>query len=166
MSQTRQPWATTTVLSSTQVDELEKTIRTLEGKLAEREMLLAEAENKLIDRERALAEAEALLKVRAQVVEASQKQAPSDGQMTQEQEAALKQLKEELDRQEQSLNEQRDALKEREAFLEQSESSLFEKMQAQQEKETILEQKEEDLKRMARQMGVLKEEPPEPMEKA
>ena len=75
-------------------------------------------------------------------------------------------LKEELDRQEASLKEQRQALQEREDFLNQSEAALFEKMQAQQEKETELEQKEEDLKRLARQVGVLKDEPKEPMEKA
>ena len=55
---------------------------------------------------------------------------------------------------------------EREEFLNQSETALFEKMQAQQEKETELEQREEDLKRLARQTGVLKDEPKEPMEKA
>ena len=57
-------------------------------------------------------------------------------------------------------------LKEREEFLEQSETALFEKMQSQQEKESELEQKEEDIKRLARQAGLLKEEPKGPMERA
>ncbi len=43
---------------------------------------------------------------------------------------------------------------------------LFSKMQQQQETETELEQKAEDLKRKARQLGLLKDEPPEPIEKA
>jgi chromosome segregation ATPase len=167
MSQSRPPWGGgTPSLSGRQVEELEKTIRTLEAKLSEREMALAAAESKLTERERELAEAEALLEARAQVVEAAQKQPSGEGSYSKEQEAALKKLKEELDRQEQSLEEQRQALQERQDFLEQSETALFEKMQAQQEKETELEQKEEDLKRLARQVGVLKEEPPEPKEKA
>jgi len=164
-SLSRTPWtAGETRLSSSQVEELQKTIRQLEAKLAERELALTDAEAKLGDRERVLAETEALLKARAQVIAASEQ--PGGGGMSKEQEEALKKLKEELDRQEQSIKEQRAALAEREEFLNQSEASLFEKMQAQQEKETELEQKEEDIKRLARQAGVLKEEPPEPMEKA
>lgn len=165
-SQSRSPWKTEPHLSSSQIDELQKTIRTLESKLAEREMSLAEAEAKLGDRERALAEAEALLQARAQLVAASQKPGAPGVAVSAEQEEATKKLKEELDRQEHSIKEQWQALQERQDFLDQSEASLFAKMQAQQELETELEQKEEDLKRLARQAGVLKDEPPEPMEKA
>jgi hypothetical protein len=168
MSQSRPPWGGAPTLSGPQIEKLEKTIRMLEAKVTEREMALAEAENKLMDRERALAEAEALLKARAQLVEAAQKQAPAEGggAVSKEQEEALRQLKEELDRQEQSLNEQREALKEREAFLDQSETSLFEKMQAQQERETELEQKHEEMRRLAEKLGVGKAEAEEPKEKA
>lgn len=165
ISQSRSPWGGQSKLSSTQVEELNKTIRQLEAKLAEREMLLAEAESKIADRERALAESEALLHARTQVLAAAQK-APAAGAVSKEQETALIKLKEELDRQEKSLQEQRQALKEREEFVEQSEGALFEKMQAQQEKETELEQKQEDIKRLMRQSGQFKEEPPAPMEKA
>jgi chromosome segregation ATPase len=166
-SQSRPPWGGGEArLSGSQIEELQKTIRQLETKLAQREMALAEAETKLGDRERALAEAEALLQARAQVIAAAEQPGGAGSGMSKEQEEALKKLKEELDRQEQSIKEQRAALAEREEFLNQSEASLFEKMQAQQEKETELEQKEEDLKRLARQTGLLKDEPPEPMEKA
>jgi chromosome segregation ATPase len=168
LSQSRSPWGGgESRLNNSQIEELQKTIHMLEGKLAERELSLTEAENKLIDRERALAEAEALLRARAEVVAAAQKQGEVGVAMSREQEEALRKLKDELDRQEQSIQEQRAAIKEREDFLEQSEMALFGKMQAQQEKETELEQKEEDLKRLARQAaGILKAEPDEPMEKA
>jgi chromosome segregation ATPase len=164
-SQSRSPWKAEPILSGSQVDELQKTIRTLESKLAQREMALAEAEAKIGDRERALAEAEALLQARAQLIAAAQTQSTGAGSSP-EHDEALKKLKEELDRQEHSIKEEKQALQERQDFLDQSEASLFAKMQAQQEKETELEQKEEDLKRLARQAGVLKDEPKEPMEKA
>ena len=86
--------------------------------------------------------------------------------VSQEEAAALKKLKEELEKQEQSLQEAKAALREREEFIEQSETSLFEKMQAQQLHETELEQKEEDVKRRMRQAGMLRDEPKETMEKA
>jgi DNA repair exonuclease SbcCD ATPase subunit len=168
MSASRAPWGGKTSLSSAQVEELEKALRALEAKVGEREMALAEAENKLAEKDRALAETEALLQAREKVIEAMRKEQaaqPSAGANPAEMEALTK-LKEELDRQEASIKEQRQALQEREEFLNQSEAALFEKMQAQQEKETELEQKEEDLKRMARQLGVLKDEPKEPIEKA
>ncbi len=165
-SQSRAPWGGEATLSVAQIEELQKTVRTLEGKLAERELALAEADTKLNDRERALAEAEALLQARAQVVNAAQKTNESGVAISKEQEEAFNKLKEELDRQEESLKGQRHALKEREEFLEQSETALFEKMQTQQEKESELEQKEEDIKRLARQAGLLKEEPKGPMERA
>ncbi|MBA4138388.1 MAG: hypothetical protein C0518_13850 [Opitutus sp.] len=166
-SQSRPPWGGASTLSGTQVDELQKAIRALEVKLAERDLAVADAQTKLAERERELAEAEALLAARERVIEAARKQpAAANESVSTEQAEALKKLKEELDRQEASIKEARQALKEREEFIEQSEGMLFSKMQAQQEKETELEQKEEDLKRTAKQMGLLKNEPPPPIEKA
>ena len=168
MSSSRAPWGGKGSLSGAQVDELEKALRALEAKVGEREMALADAENKLAERDRALAETEALLLAREKVIDALRKDhsASANTAVSPEELEALSKLKEELDRQEASIKEQRNALQEREDFLNQSETSLFEKMQAQQEKETELEQKEDDLKRLARQVGVLKDEPKEPMEKA
>jgi chromosome segregation ATPase len=168
MSSSRAPWGGKTSLSSVQVEELEKALRALEAKVGEREMALADAENKLAEKDRALAETEALLQAREKVIDAMRKQpiAHEGAAVNPEELEALGKLKEELDRQEASIKEQRVAQQEREDFLNQSETALFEKMQAQQEKETELEQKEEDLKRLARQVGILKDEPKEPMEKA
>jgi chromosome segregation ATPase len=167
MSSSRSPWGGKSALNSLQVEELEKALRALEAKASVREMALAEAENKLAERDRALAETEALLQAREKVIEAMRKQpAAESGTANPAEMEALRKLKEELDRQETTLKEQRQQLQEREEFLNQSEASLFEKMQAQQEKETELEQKEEDLKKLARQAGVLKNEPKEPIEKA
>lgn len=168
MSQSRTPWGGKTALNGSQVESLEKAMRVLEGKVAEREMALAEAENRLAERDRALAETEALLQAREKVIDAMRNQSAETAGSTANPEelAALKTLKEELDRQEASMKEQRQDIKEREEFLEQSESALFEKMQAQQEHETELEQKSEDLKRAMLKAGLIKEEPKEPMEKA
>lgn len=168
MSASRAPWGGKTALSGTQVEELEKALRALEAKVGEREMALADAENRMAEKDRALAEAEALLQAREKVIDAMRKEqaADSNSPLGAAEMEALTKLKEELDRQEASIKEQRQAIQEREEFLNQSESALFEKMQAQQEKETELEQKEEDLKRMARQLGVIKDEPKEPIEKA
>jgi chromosome segregation ATPase len=168
MSSSRSPWGGKTSLNGLQVEELEKALRALEAKASEREMALAEAENKLAERDRALAETEALLQAREKVIEAMRKQPATESGATVNpaEMEALRKLKEELDRQEASIKELRQQQQEREDFLNQSEASLFEKMQAQQEKETELEQKEEDLKKLARQVGVLKNEPKQPIEKA
>jgi DNA repair exonuclease SbcCD ATPase subunit len=169
MSSSRSPWGGKAAsLSGLQVEELEKALRALEAKASEREMALAEAENKLAERDRALAETEALLQAREKVIEAMRTQpaAESGAAVNPAEIEALRKLKEELDRQEASIKELRQQQQEREDFLNQSEASLFEKMQAQQEKETELEQKEEDLKKLARQAGVLKNEPKQPIEKA
>lgn len=167
MSSSRAPWGGKIPLNGLQVEELEKALRALEAKASEREMALAEAENKLAERDRALAETEALLQAREKVIEAMRKQPVTEAANVNPAEMeALTKLKEELDRQEATLKEQRQQLQEREDFLNQSEAALFEKMQAQQEKETELEQKEEDLKKLARQAGVLKNEPKQPIEKA
>ena len=171
MSQSRTPWNATgkAALSGTQVEGLEKALRALEAKVAEREMALAEAENKLAERDRALAEMEALLLAREKVIDAMRKQ-PNPGvaaaAVNPAELEALGKLKEELDRQEASMREQREAIREREEFLEQSEAALFEKMQTQQERETELEQKAEDVRRAMLKAGMIKETPKEPMEKA
>lgn len=164
-SQSRPPWSGQPALTGSQVENLEKAMRALEAKVAERDLAIGEAQVKLAERERELAEAEALLAARERVI-ATQAMPAAATQFSKEQEEALRKLKEELDRQEASLKEQRQALKEREAFLDQSETALFDKMQQQQEKETELEQREEDLKRTLRKAGLLGEEPKEPMEKA
>ena len=169
MSQSRAPWSGTGAsLSGTQIEDLQNALRALEAKVGEREMALAETETKLAERDRALAETEALLQAREKVIDAMRKQpsAQAGGPINPEELEALSKLKEELDRQEESMKEQRLAIKEREEFLEQSEASLFEKMQTQQEKETELEQKAEDIKRAMKNAGLLKDEPKEPMEKA
>jgi chromosome segregation ATPase len=167
MSSSRAPWGGKASLSGLQVEELEKALRALEAKASEREMALAEAENKLAERDRALAETEALLQAREKVIDAMRKQPSAEaGAVNPAEMEALGKLKEELDRQEATIKEQRQQLQEREDFLNQSEAALFEKMQSQQEKETELEQKEDDLKKLARQAGLLKNEPKEPIEKA
>src|ERR1700709_1458422 len=128
MSQSRTPWTGgKPSLSGTQVEGLEKALRALEAKVAEREMALAEAENKLAERDRALAETEALLLAREKVIDAMRKQPPVSGvsSVNPAELEALGKLKEELDRQEASMKEQRQAIKEREEFLEQSEAPLF-----------------------------------------
>lgn len=165
ISQSRPPWGGAPALSGPQVDDLEKAVRALETRLAERDHALAEAESKLAERERELAEAEALLAARERVIQSAKPSSPSAA-VSAEHAEALKKLREELDRREESLREQRAALKEREDFLDQSESMLFSKMQQQQEKETELEQMEEDLRRKMRQLGLLKDEPAPEIEKA
>jgi len=167
ISQSRSPWGGAAALSSGQVEELQKVIRSLEAKLAERDLAVAEAENRLAERERELAEAEALLAARERVLELAGRQpAVAATHVSAEQKEALNKLKEALDRRESTLKEQQAALHEREEFLEQSEATLFAKMQSQQEKETELEQMAEDLTRKARQLGLLPAAPEEPTEKA
>ena len=168
MSQSRPPWGGTPSLNGSQVEALEKALRALEAKSAEREMAMAELENKLAERDRALAETEALLLAREKIIDAMRKEKPSQegGGGSAEEIAALTKLKEELDRQEATIKEGRAALQEREEFLNQSETALFEKMQAQQEKETELEQKAEDLKRAMQKAGLAPAEAKAPIEKA
>ena len=167
MAVSRAPWGgVPAAMPGDKVAELEKALRALEAKLAERDIAVAEAEHRLADRERELAEMEALQQAREQVRVSARRQPASGGQMSKEQTEALQKLKEELDRQEQSLREQREGLKEREDFLEQSETTLFSKMQQQQERETEIEQLEEEMHRKMRQLGLLPPEPLEPPEKA
>ena len=106
-----------------------------------------------------------MIDAKEQLISAA-KQGGSGGTMSAEQEEALKKLKEELDRQEESLKEQRQALKDREEFLEQSEAALFSKMQEQQEKETELEQREVEIRRAMEKAGLAAPAAPEPKEKA
>lgn len=128
------------------IEALQKSLRDLEGKLAEREHSIAELESKLAERERDIAEAEALIAARSKLLEAAKQASAGGGGVSKEEQAALQQLKAELDRQEESLKEQKAAMAERERFMEENETKLFEKMMQQQEKETELEQREEDLR--------------------
>ncbi len=132
-------------LDAGQASELEKSLRALEMKLAERERVVAELEGRCADRERELAEMEAVLLARERLVAASRQDGPK-AELSVAEKEALEQLRTELTKQEESLREAMEALKEREAFLDDSETRLFEKVQAQQEKETELEQREEDLR--------------------
>lgn len=128
ISQSRTTWGGTPSLNGSQVEALEKALRALEAKSAEREMAMAELENKLAERDRALAETEALLLAREKIIDAMRKEKPSQegGGGSAEEIAALTKLKEELDRQEATIKEGRAALQEREEFLNQSETALFE----------------------------------------
>jgi hypothetical protein len=123
--------------------ELERALRQLEVTLTERQRAVEETESRLVDRERDVAEMEALLVARENLAELSHK--PSTANVSEEEKAALEELRMELERQEATLLESKKFLREREQFLEESEVKLFEKVQAQQDKENELEQREEDL---------------------
>lgn len=168
MALSRAPWGEAPKpMPGDKVLELEKALRALEAKLAERDIAVAEAEHRLADFERDRAEMEALQQARDRVRNSARRQpAVEEAPLSKAQEEALQRLKVELDRQEQSLREQRAAYKDREDFLEQSETALFSKMQQQQERETELEQLEEEMHRKMRQLGLMPPEPPEPAEKA
>lgn len=133
-------------------DELKRSLEEFEARLGEREQTLDEREFKLAERQRELAENEALLEAREEVLVARSKLKHPRPALSQEEKAAIKRLKEELDRQEALLLEGKEASRVREAFLEQSEAKLFEKVQDHQEKETELEQREEELK--SREQGL------------
>ena len=151
MAATRMPWGETRPLTLQQVGELQKALRQLEGKLAERERAVSDLVAKLAERERELAEMEAVLVAREKVIAAAKKsvQTPS---LSKEEQTALEQLKAELERQEALLKEQRTELKERELFVEENKAKLFEKMQTQQEQEVELEQKLEDLQAIEKRL--------------
>jgi chemotaxis protein histidine kinase CheA len=151
MAATHMPWGETRVLTLQQVGELQKALRQLEGKLAERERAVTDLVARLADRERDLAEVEALVGAREKVIEAAKKNAQTPS-LSKEEQSALELLKAELERQETSLKEQRAALKEREMFIEENETKLFEKMQVQQEQEVELEQKLDDLQAMEKRL--------------
>ncbi len=149
---TRSTWGDSATIDQTQATELEKSLRQLEMKLAERERVVLELESRCSEREREMAEMEAVLLAREKLVAASRLDSPVRAEITGAEKEALVHLKEELERQEESLREARESLKERELFLDESESRLFEKVQAQQEKETELEQREEDLRASERRL--------------
>ncbi|MDF3057404.1 MAG: hypothetical protein K0R17_1619 [Rariglobus sp.] len=128
-----------------QNEEMARSLQQLELTLAERERATEEREFRVAERERDLAEAEALLQHREALLAASKKTPSTRAGLSAEENAALLNLKAELDRQEAQLRENREALREREKFIEESECKLFEKVQQQQEKETELEQLEEEL---------------------
>ena len=132
--------------------ELERSLRQLELKLAERERIVGEREARLKDFERELAEAEALLAAREQLVNASKKS--TTAHVSPEEKSALEGLRAELERQESVLKDAQAALREREQFMEESETRLFEKVQAQQEREIELDQREEELKVRSRKLKV------------
>jgi peptidoglycan hydrolase CwlO-like protein len=151
---TRNPWGELLNLDSAKVDALENSLKQLAAKLDDRERALSDIEGRLEERERNLAECEALLKARESLFEARSQPAsgPDAKPLSQREQAALTQLKAEVERQQATLQEQRQALREREAFLDESEAKLFKKVQEHQEKETELEQREEDLRRRERKL--------------
>ncbi|HZL46319.1 MAG TPA: hypothetical protein VFC28_08835, partial [Opitutaceae bacterium] len=144
MAVTRAPWGELRPLDSQQVSGLQKALRQLQAKLDERERATAELAVQLAERERELAETEALLTAREKVIVAAGR-TREELSLSPEEQAALEQLKAELERQEQSLKDQKAALKERDLFVQENEAKLFDKMQAQQEREVELEQKADDL---------------------
>src|SRR5882724_3060837 len=75
VSSTRSPFGTPKQLSTDQVGSLERTLRELEMKLAEREHAVQELEGRLAERERDIAEAEALIGAREKLLEATRKSA-------------------------------------------------------------------------------------------
>jgi len=142
---TRSPFGVPARLGDSQIADLERSMRSLELKLAERERIIGETERRLAERERELYELEALLLAREKLLAASRQQAPA-APISAEEKAALVQLRDELERQQLSLAEAKQGIKDREQFLEESETKLFEKVQAQQEKEIQLDQKADDLR--------------------
>jgi chromosome segregation ATPase len=126
--------------------EVERAARQMDSAIAERERKIAEAEAHLADRARDLDELDALLRARESLIAATRlRDSKSQREISPREATALKQLKEELEKQEASLREAQEALREREIYLEKSETRLFAKVQEQQEKEMELEQREENL---------------------
>ena len=159
ISQTRTPWGGAALLSTTQVEEIEKVVRSLKSRLSEREVVLTEIEARLADKERGLAEAEALLTAREQVVAAMKRPAPGESGAkipapSATEVAAIDKLQEELERQEQSLKEAQANLKAREEFIEHSETALLQKIQAHEDRELELEQREEDFLARTQRFGL------------
>lgn len=152
VSATRSPFPGGPPPATSQVAELEKSLRMIELALAERERAVAEAEARLADREREVAEGEALLLAREKLMAAARKPVPSQAAVSPEEKVALEQLRAELERQEASLKEAKQAQREREQFLDESETKLFEKVQAQQEKEIEQDQRAEDLRALERRL--------------
>ncbi len=152
---TRNPWGELLNVDSGKIQELERSLKQLAAKLDERERTLQEFEVRLAERERDLAETETLLRARESLFEAGRnKHVPGVNARTlsNEEQAALEKLKEEVERQQVMVQEQRQAMREREAFLDDSETKLFQKVQDHQEKETELEQRDEDLRRRERKL--------------
>jgi hypothetical protein len=144
VSATRPPMGIRGGNEEVRISEIERSLRQLELKLAERERIVQDREARLKEFERELAEAEALLAAREQLVAASRKSTSTN--VSPEEKAALEGLRAEIQRQEAALKEAQSGLREREQFLEESETRLFEKVQSQQEREIELDQREEDLK--------------------
>ena len=144
VSATRPPVGLSSGAEDARIAGIERSLRQLELKLAERERIVQEREARLKEFERELAEAEALLAAREQLVAASRK--TTSVNVSPEEKAALEGLRAEIQRQEAALKEAQTSLREREQFMEESETRLFEKVQSQQEREIELDQREEDLK--------------------
>lgn len=100
---TRSPFGEPKQLNTDQVGSLERTLRELEMKLVEREYAIGDLESRLAERERDIAEAEALIVAREKLLVAARRSAPAQTTVSKEEQAALEQLKAELDRQEASL---------------------------------------------------------------
>jgi hypothetical protein len=151
VSATRSPFGIPVRLGDSQIADLERSLRNLELKLAEREHIIGETAKRLAEREREFCELEALLLAREKLLAASRYQAPT-APISTEEKAALVQLRDELERQQTLITEARQGIRDRETFLDESETKLFEKVQSQQEKEIQLDQKADDLRSRERRL--------------
>src|SRR6185436_17792034 len=103
VSATRAPFGGGGAAEGGKLGDLERALRQLELKLAERENLIEENEVRLADQERNLAELEALLLAREKLIAASQRRALVQAPVSPEEKAALDVLRAELERQEGSV---------------------------------------------------------------
>ena len=110
---TQSPFGQPAVVSTEQMTALERSLRSLEARLVEREHAVEETEARQTERERDLAEAEALLLAREKLMAASRRSAApaaAKAPVSREEQSALEQLKATLDQQEASLKEQKAAM--------------------------------------------------------
>lgn len=148
-----------------ELQELEESLRELEGHLLERERMINSREGALMEKERDVREAEALLLAKESLIatrlqELPPRSNPAPAPSPNEQKA-IQVLEQRLDEREASLEAARREIKEREAFLDDAESTLFEKTLEQQEREAELEQRAEDiqtqldeLRKLSTQLGL------------
>ncbi|MBC2596266.1 hypothetical protein H5P28_18510 [Ruficoccus amylovorans] len=146
VKKTRHPFGEPRTLEQSEVEDVERTLRTLEKDLLERERAVQELEVRLSEKERGLWEAEALLEARRKVFEAQcrqlarrQESSRDAAPVSKEERAALREFQIQLEQREQSLAQSRALLKEREDYVERAENLLFDKTMEQQERETELE---------------------------
>lgn len=151
---------------SPDLDSRNSELNEFEQELIEREEAVKQAEISLTERERGLWEFEALILAREKLLDAQEKQdakpKPTSSEACAEEIQALKQLRSEVERQQQTLEQTKQELKEREAFVEASESRLLEKTMLQQEEETRLEQMKDDLNARELRVNQLEGKPPPP----